>query len=112
MMATVAGSVDLVKQADLNPRSPVELWRQLASLLREAIDNGTLPVNEPIPAQSELVATYEIARGTAARAVTSLIAQGYVFTVKGKGAFVSPPEDRERHRQEYAAKRSKPTSSD
>ena len=69
-------------------RSPVPVYEQLAAILRQQIRDGKLLPDRQVPSQKELVATYKVARGTAARAVKILQEEGLARRVPGKGIFV------------------------
>ena len=82
--------IDMNGARAINFRSPVPYFLQLRDILRDLIYSGELPANEPVPSQKELKESYDVGRGTAARAVILLQEEGLVFVVKGKGAYVSP----------------------
>ena len=44
-----------------------------------------------IPSERELMATYAVSRATVRRAIESLVAEGALRRVQGKGTFVAPP---------------------
>jgi DNA-binding GntR family transcriptional regulator len=67
---------------------------QLADLLREKITSGEIGPRQPLPSNITLVQQYGVARGTAAKAVAVLVAEGLVRQVPGKGAFVVPRDGR------------------
>ena len=69
-------------------RSPVPVYEQLAGILRKQIRDGELPPDEQLPSQKDLVTTYKVARGTAARAVKMLQEEGLARWVPGKGIYV------------------------
>ena len=69
-------------------RSPVAVYEQLAGILRQQIRDGMLPPDEQLPSQKDLVTTYKVARGTAARAVKMLQEEGLARRVPGKGIYV------------------------
>ncbi|GAA2238118.1 hypothetical protein GCM10010430_18920 [Kitasatospora cystarginea] len=50
---------------------------------------------EPFPSEPELVRRFDVARGTARRALEILREQGLIETRWGKGSRVIPPEERE-----------------
>jgi GntR family transcriptional regulator len=47
----------------------------------------------PIPGEPRLAVELGISKGTARRALNALIADGTLYTVIGKGTFVSHPQD-------------------
>lgn len=78
-------TVDVV---EIDPLGSTPVYQQLAAILRAEIRSGKLPVGRPLPSYIRLMQDYEIARGTAAKAVQLLVAEGLVRIVPGKGAFV------------------------
>ncbi len=74
------------KQIDL--RSAVPAYRQLASILREQIKSGELAADQPVPSETTLIQRYGIARGTVRRAIEVLRDEDLVVTVQGRGTFV------------------------
>lgn len=77
---------------DLDQFSSEPRYRQLAAIMREAIDTGQIKAGEPIPSQTTLMQTYGVARMTASKAVRVLIDEGRVVVVPGMGTFVKPQE--------------------
>lgn len=76
-------------QNPLDHRSYVPLYYQLRDKLRILIDD-TLAAGDQIPSENELVARYHVSRNTVRLAIDSLIKEGVVYRVQGKGTFVSP----------------------
>ena len=66
------------------------LYQRIKSQLRMQI--GELPSDARIPSENELVKTYSVSRGTAKQAITELVYEGFLYRVRGKGTFVSPPK--------------------
>ena len=65
------------------------VYLQLAAILRALIESGELEANRPVPSYTTLMQDYGIARGTAAKAVGVLVADGLVRIVPGRGAYVA-----------------------
>jgi GntR family transcriptional regulator len=76
-------------QNPLDHRSYLPLYYQLRDKLRLLIDE-TLAAGDQIPSENELVARYHVSRNTVRLAIDSLIKEGVVYRVQGKGTFVSP----------------------
>ena len=72
----------------IDPLGSEPVYLQLAAILREQIRSGELQPDRPIPSLQRLVQMHGVARGTAAKAVGVLTAEGLVRIVPGKGAFV------------------------
>lgn len=63
---------------------------QLRDLLVE-LSTGELAPDAAIPSERELMETYAVSRATVRRAIESLIAEGVLRRVQGKGTFVARP---------------------
>lgn len=64
------------------------VYLQLAAILRQMIESGQIAPREPLPSISTLVQRYEVAKGTAEKALGVLRAEGLVRTVPGRGVYV------------------------
>ena len=62
---------------------------QLAGLLRARIGSGELARGKPIPGECALMQQYGVTQDTAAAAVRILVAEGLVYMVEGRGAYVA-----------------------
>lgn len=85
-MRVYAGHV----QDDLDPESPVPLYRQLAERLRERIATENLT---RLPSWRTLCQEYGVSRPTVEDAVKILKDAGEVFVVDGKGTYVKRPAE-------------------
>jgi len=72
---------------DRNSFKPI--YYQLSDNLRAIIDGGLSP-GDQIPSENELIAQYSVSRNTVRLAIDTLIRDGLVYRVKGKGTFVAP----------------------
>ena len=72
----------------LDESSPVPLYEQLASMLRNRIRSGDLRSGDPLPTEAELAETYGVSRTTARQAVLALVREGLAYRKRGKGSFV------------------------
>lgn len=61
---------------------------------RHASSPANSPRTGPVPSETQLGQIYPVSRDTIRRAVRELRARGLVYTVQGKGSYVTPPEDR------------------
>jgi len=68
--------------------SAVPIYRQLAALLRDRIESGSLAPGAPLPSESQLVGEYGISRDSVRKAMDVLRAGELVITVQGKGTYV------------------------
>jgi GntR family transcriptional regulator len=62
---------------------------QLAVTLRARIGSGKLAPGRPIPGESTLMQQYGVAPETARKAVRALVAEGLVYVMEGRGAYVA-----------------------
>ncbi|NOZ26757.1 MAG: GntR family transcriptional regulator [Chloroflexi bacterium] len=74
------------------------LYVQLKESLLEAIENGDLTPHHRIPSERELSELTGLSRMTVRQAVRSLILEGRLYTVPGKGTFVADPKIEQRLR--------------
>jgi GntR family transcriptional regulator len=72
----------------IDPTGKLPPYRQVADIIAGKIASGEYPRGSRIPTESELVATYEIARTTARRAVAWLRDQNLIETVPTRGSYV------------------------
>jgi DNA-binding GntR family transcriptional regulator len=76
----------------LDHDSPVSLYEQLAAVLRGQIERGELTGR--VPSVKSLAQQYEVAQGTAERALALLREAGLVRSAMGRGHFVVPTAER------------------
>jgi len=72
----------------IDPTGPVPPYKQIAEIIRQRIASGRYPKGTRIPTESEMVATWEVARTTARRAIALLREEGLVDTVPQRGTYV------------------------
>jgi GntR family transcriptional regulator len=76
------------------PRGRKLVYVQIADVLAERIEDGTYPLEGRLPAELDLVAEFGSSRESVRRAVEELRKRGLIETVKGKGSFILPPDER------------------
>ncbi|MFG2147495.1 GntR family transcriptional regulator [Streptomyces sp. NPDC048696] len=76
---------------EIDPRAPEPPYRQIAADLAEEIERegSDLPPGSPLPSEKELVERYGVARSTARSALAVLRERGLVYTVPGRGTYVT-----------------------
>jgi DNA-binding GntR family transcriptional regulator len=70
----------------------LDLWEQLAAILRDQIKAGDYQPRQVLPSETHLQQEHGVSRGTVRRAVRALAEEGYVVVRQGRGAFVAPAE--------------------
>ena len=73
---------------DIDFRSKVPSYRQLAEKIRTAIAKGEYGPGDPIPSLRALQQGTGLAMGTVQHAIEVLEEEGTVYTVRGRGTFV------------------------
>jgi GntR family transcriptional regulator len=85
-------SLDDIKDTVIDKRSPIPAYSQLVNLIYSKIKNRELKDNEQLPSEAELCKMYSISRTTVREALRRLMRDGLLYTIKGKGTFVSEPK--------------------
>jgi GntR family transcriptional regulator len=67
------------------------LYRQIADQLRHLIESGELKGGMQIPTEDQLMMKFHTSRNTVRGALRELTTRGLVYTLHGKGTFVSEP---------------------
>lgn len=63
-------------------------YQQIATALRQQIENGDYPVNSVIPSEAALQKMLGVSRYTVRSAIAQLISEGYLRSEKGSGTYV------------------------
>ena len=73
---------------------PEPAWRQLAGIIRTRIQDGRYRPGHAIPSEKQTRAEFGVSRGTCRKALAVLRDEGLIYTVPGRGSYVSerPPE--------------------
>lgn len=81
---------------EINPRSYVPVYLQLADVLREKILSGELPPEAELPGEHDMAAQYKVGRPAVRQALGVLRAEALVVTARGEGTRVrTQPERKE-----------------
>lgn len=75
---------------DLDLRSRLPLYEQLVEKFKELIINEVLKADEQLPSVRVLSTEITMNPNTIQKAYKELESQGYIYSVKGKGSFVTP----------------------
>jgi GntR family transcriptional regulator len=73
----------------IDPDLPVQLWEQLARILREKVSSGELTGR--VPSIKTLSQEYGVSTRTAERALSTLRDEGLLVALHGKGYYVARP---------------------
>jgi GntR family transcriptional regulator len=74
----------------IDPYNALPKYSQLASILRQKIEDGEWSPRTSIPSERQLEVLYNISRTTIREAIDHLVRQGYLYREHGRGTFVSP----------------------
>jgi GntR family transcriptional regulator len=74
----------------ISQHGPVPKYFQLREILLDLIEG--LEPESPVPSERELVERYGLARMTVRQAIDSLVTEGRLFKVQGRGTFVAKPK--------------------
>ncbi len=84
----------------LNYRDSRPIYQQIKDGLRKLIVSGALGADEKLPSVRALATQLSINPNTIQRAYNELEGEGYLYSILGKGSFVSSAAGDNRHRQE------------
>jgi GntR family transcriptional regulator len=65
------------------------VWRQIAAVIVERIEDGTYPAGTKIPSVVDISTEWQVAASTAQKVMAHLKAEGLVRTEVGLGTFVA-----------------------
>jgi len=82
-------------QLDYGDRRP--LYEQIKEKFKELIISGALAENEKVPSVRELASVLAINPNTIQKAYKDLESEGYIYSLRAKGSFVSPQKETARH---------------
>lgn len=87
-------------QLDFRSRMPV--YEQLTEKIKELIVHNVLKSDAQLPSVRELAMELTVNPNTIQKAYRELEHQGYIYSIQGKGSFVTPTEkiDNSRRREE------------
>lgn len=73
----------------IDKTSPIPIYYQLESFIKNQIEAGFILPGENIPSEREYAESYGISRMTVRQAINSLVNEGLLYRKKGSGTFVS-----------------------
>jgi DNA-binding GntR family transcriptional regulator len=84
----------IMEPLEIDTRSSVPSYRQLAAQLRAAVESGEIGPDEALPSLNRIRQETGLAPGTIRQAIRLLVSEGIAYTVPGRGTFAgSRPED-------------------
>jgi len=86
-MDTKKSKMKTVRNESVQP-----LYAQIKEALKQRILEGDYVTHERLPSESELMKVFGVSRITVRQALRDLHTEGLVFSVQGKGTFVSRPK--------------------
>jgi GntR family transcriptional regulator len=72
----------------VDPTSDRPVYRQIADVLRDAIESGELGPGSRLPSETDLMKRFDVAQGTVRSALGVLRGEGLVLAEHGRGVFV------------------------
>jgi GntR family transcriptional regulator len=96
-MPKISAKVTDIKSGDksaykLDLKGPQPLYIQVTDLIKDQIAKKFWQLDEMIPSENELAATYEVSVGTVKKALSKLVDEGILYRRQGKGTFVNRPD--------------------
>ncbi len=84
----------------LNYRDAKPIYEQIKEGIRHLLLTNAIAADEKLPSVRELASTLAINPNTIQRAYKELEAEGYVYSVKGRGTFASATDSIHRNREQ------------
>jgi len=69
------------------------LYRQIKSLILQALENGEWRPGEAIPSETELAGRFNVSQGTVRKAIDEMAAENLLIRRQGKGTYVASHSD-------------------
>lgn len=89
----------------INYRDSKPIYLQIKDALRRLILTGTLPAGGKLPSVRSLASSLAINPNTIQRAYRELEAEGYIFSIAGKGSFAADTSRLQTPEQQQAVER-------
>lgn len=78
--------------AQISRSSYKPIYLQICDLIREKIDSGEMSIGSRVWSENEIMEKFDVSRNTARKAIETLVVDGVVSRVQGKGSFVQRPK--------------------
>ncbi|MFC0525350.1 GntR family transcriptional regulator [Pontibacillus salicampi] len=89
---------------EIDPRSRAPIYEQVMERLKELMIHNVLQEDEKLPSVRDLAKQVSINPNTIQKAYRELEAQGYIYSLKGRGSFVTPTSMSENEQQQKEKK--------
>jgi GntR family transcriptional regulator len=76
----------------IDRNSPLPYYAQVKELIHERIRKGDWKTGEQLPGEPELCRIFEVSRTVIRQALDSLMREGVIVRIKGRGTFVAEPK--------------------
>ena len=77
---------------EIDLKNPQPLYYQLKELIKYQITENIWKLDEMIPSENEIAATYGVSVGTVKKSLSVLVNEGVLYRRQGKGTFVARPD--------------------
>ncbi|MCA9068529.1 MAG: GntR family transcriptional regulator [Planctomycetaceae bacterium] len=74
---------------NINPKSPLPIYQQIAEGVREAVAAGIYEPGDPLPSLRAMALKVKVNPNTVQRAYDELAREGLIYSQRGKGLFVA-----------------------
>lgn len=74
---------------NINPKSPLPIYQQIAEGVREAVAAGIYEPGDPLPSLRAMALEAKVNPNTVQRAYDELAREGLIYSLRGKGLFVA-----------------------
>lgn len=82
-------TVESINFQGIDERSSLFVYEQIYRILMNKIMTGEFKANQKFPSECELSRFFRVNRHTIRKAIEKIRNEGYVYTIKGRGTFVS-----------------------
>ncbi len=90
---------------NINYRDSRPIYEQIVDGMRKLLIAGVIKADEKLPSVRDLSSSMAINPNTIQRAYRELEAEGYIYSIAGKGSFAAPVSDVDEKRKEEMLKK-------
>jgi GntR family transcriptional regulator len=81
--------VNELTEQTVDPSSRLPLYAQLEQIIEGQLTSGELKAGDMLPTEAQLCAQFGVSRPVVRQAISSFVARGRLYRLRGKGTFVS-----------------------